>query len=55
MQASPMAQYRLIVEGAVDPMWLDLGGPAITEQRESGQPVITQLEGRPRISPPCRA
>ena len=47
MQASPMAQYRIIVEGVVDPVWLAcLGGLAITEQRESGQPVITQLEGQ---------
>jgi hypothetical protein len=42
-----MAQYRLIVEGVIDPVWLEcLGGLAITEQRESGQPVITQLEGQ---------
>ena len=52
MLASPMAQYRIIVEGMVDPLWLAcLGGMAITEQRESeqresGQPVITQLEGQ---------
>ena len=47
MQASPMAQYRIIVEGVVDPVWLEcLGGLAITEQREFGQPVITQLEGQ---------
>ena len=47
MQASPMAQYRIIVEGMVDPAWLEcLGGLALTEQRQSGQPVITQLEGQ---------
>lgn len=47
MHASPMAQYRIIVEGVVDPVWFDcLGRPAITEQRESGQPVITQLVGQ---------
>ena len=47
MPASPMAQYRIIVEGVVAPVWLAcLGGMAITEQRESGQPVITQLEGQ---------
>ena len=47
MQASQTEQFRLIVEGTVDPMWLDcLGGLAITEQRQSGQPVITQLDGR---------
>jgi len=57
MLASPMAQYRIIVEGMVDPLWLAcLGGMAITEQRESGQresgqresgqSVITQLEGQ---------
>jgi hypothetical protein len=46
MQASQMAQYRIIVEGVVDPVWREcLGGLAITEQRQSGQPVITQLEG----------
>lgn len=27
MQASPMAQYRIIVEGVADPVWLEcLGG-----------------------------
>ena len=47
MQASQMAQYRIIVEGVVDPVWLEcLGGLMITEQRQPGQPVITQLEGR---------
>jgi hypothetical protein len=47
MQASSTAQYRIIVEGVIDPVWFEcLGGLAITEQWESGQPVITQLEGQ---------
>ncbi len=48
MQAAQAANYRIVVEGALDPMWLQcLGGLEITEEREPGQPVITRLEGRP--------
>jgi len=47
MPASQMANYRIVVEGVLDPMWLEcLGGLELTEQRQPGQPVVTQLEGR---------
>ena len=47
MQASRAANYRIVVEGVLDPMWLEcLGGLEITEQRQPGQPVVTRLEGR---------
>ena len=46
-QASQTADYRIFVEGALDPVWLDrLGGLEITEQRQPGKPVVTRLEGR---------
>ncbi len=39
--------YRIVVEGEIDPLWYDcLGGLTLAEQRSSGQPVCTQLEGR---------
>ena len=48
MQASQAANYRIVVEGALDPMWLQcLGGFEATEQRQPGQPVVTRLEGHP--------
>ena len=35
------------MEGELDRMWFDsLGSLEITEQRQPGQPVVTQLEGR---------
>ena len=41
------ANYRFLVEGELDPIWLErLGGLEITEQRQPGQPVVTRLEGR---------
>jgi hypothetical protein len=47
MQGSQAGNYRIVVEGVVEPMWLErLGGLEITEERQPGQPVITQLEGR---------
>jgi hypothetical protein len=47
MQVSRAANYRIVVEGVLDPMWLEcLGGLEITEQRQPGQPVVTRLEGR---------
>jgi hypothetical protein len=47
MPASQMANYRIVVEGVLDPMWLEcLGGLELTEQRQPEQPVVTQLEGR---------
>ena len=47
MPASQMANYRIVVEGVLDPMWLEcLGGLEMTEQQQPGQPVVTQLEGR---------
>jgi hypothetical protein len=48
IEASQAADYRLVVEGVLDPMWLQcLGGFKATEQRQPGQPVVTRLEGRP--------
>ena len=48
MQASHPPDYRITVEGVLDPMWLQcLGGFEATEQRAPGQPVVTRLEGRP--------
>jgi hypothetical protein len=46
-QASQTADYRIIVEGVLDPVWFEcLGGLEITEQRQPGSPVVTRLEGR---------
>ena len=48
MQASQAANYRIVVEGVLDRMWLQcLGGFEASEQRQPGQPVVTQLEGCP--------
>ena len=48
MQASQALNYRIVVEGALDPMWLQcLGGFEAAEQRQPGQPVVTRLEGHP--------
>ncbi len=47
IHASQAARYRIVVDGALDPVWFEsLGGLRITEQRPPGQPVVTQLEGR---------
>ena len=47
-QESQTANYRIVVEGVLDPMWLQcLSGFEATEQRQPGQPVATRLEGRP--------
>jgi hypothetical protein len=47
MQKTQAANYRIVVEGVLDPVWLEcLGGLEITEERQPGRPVITQLEGR---------
>jgi hypothetical protein len=47
IQASQTADYRIVVEGVLDPVWLEcLGGLELTEQRQPGQPVVTRLEGR---------
>jgi hypothetical protein len=41
------ANYRFLVEGKLDPMWLEcLGRLEITELRQPGQAVVTRLEGR---------
>jgi len=46
MQASQAAKYRIVVEGVLDPMWLEcLGGLEMTEQRQPGLTVVTQLVG----------
>jgi hypothetical protein len=48
MQAAQAANYRIIVEGVLDPVWREcLGGLEITEERQPGRPAITRLEGRP--------
>ncbi len=48
MQASHTANYRIVVEGVLDPMWVQcLGGFEITEDRQPGRPVMTRMEGRP--------
>jgi hypothetical protein len=47
MQVAQTANYRIVVEGVLDPMWLEcFGGLAITEERQPGRPVVTRLEGR---------
>lgn len=46
-EASQAAEYRIVVEGVLDPVWLDcLGGLEITELRQPGHPVATELHGR---------
>ena len=46
-QAPQPLNYRIVVEGEIDPIWYDcLGGLTLAEQRSSGQPICTQLEGR---------
>ena len=48
MQVAQTANYRIVVEGVLDPIWLEcFGGLAITEERQPGRPVVTRLEGRP--------
>lgn len=48
MQAKQAARYRIVIEGVLDPVWLEcLGGLEIIEERHPGRPVITRLEGRP--------
>jgi hypothetical protein len=47
MQVAQAVNYRIVVEGVLDPVWLEcLGGLRITEERRLGRPVITHLEGR---------
>ncbi len=52
MQASQPANYRITVEGALDPMWLpclsgfDVAEEQTPEQRGPGRPPVTRLEGR---------
>jgi hypothetical protein len=46
-QATQKANYRIVVEGMLDPAWQDcLGSLEITEQQQPGQTVVTRLEGR---------
>jgi len=46
IHASQAANYRILVDGAIDPVWHEsLGGLEITEQHQPGQPVVTCLEG----------
>jgi hypothetical protein len=47
IQTTQAADYRIVVDGALDPSWREcLGSLEITEQRQPGQPVVTRLEGR---------
>jgi hypothetical protein len=47
IQVSQATDYRIVVEGVLDPVWLEcLGGLEITQQRRPGRPVVTQLQGR---------
>jgi hypothetical protein len=47
MLAPQTANCRIVVEGVLDPMWLEcLGGLEMTEQRQPAQPIVTGLEGR---------
>jgi hypothetical protein len=47
MRVAQAANYRMVVEGVLDSVWLEcLGGLEITEERQPGRPVITRLEGR---------
>jgi hypothetical protein len=47
IQVSQATDYRIVVEGVLDPVWLEcLGGLEITQQRHPGRPVVTQLQGR---------
>lgn len=44
---SQAANYRIVVEGVLDPNWLEcLGSLEIAEQQQPGQPIVTRLEGR---------
>jgi len=46
-QETQTADYRIVVEGVLDPVWFEcLGGLEIIEQRRPGQSVVTRLEGR---------
>lgn len=46
-KALQAAEYRILVEGELDPLWFDwLGKLEMTVQRQPGQPVLTRLEGR---------
>jgi hypothetical protein len=48
MRVAQTVDYRIVVEGVLDPVWLEcFGGFEITEERQPGRPVITRLEGRP--------
>ncbi len=47
MPGSQAANYQIVVEGSLDPIWCEcLGGLALSEVREPGQPTITRLTGR---------
>jgi hypothetical protein len=47
MQVPQTLSYRIVVEGVIDRVWHEcLGGLEITEERQPGRPVVTQLEGR---------
>jgi hypothetical protein len=45
IQTSQAANYRIVVDGALDPMWGEcLGGLEITEERPPGRPVFRLVD-----------
>ncbi len=47
MQVSQATHYKIVVEGLLDPMWLEcLGALEVSEQRDPGLPAVTSLEGQ---------
>jgi hypothetical protein len=47
IHTSQEADYQIVVEGVLAPVWLDcLGNLKITEQRQSERTVVTRLKGR---------
>lgn len=47
MQVSRTTHYKIVVEGPLDPIWLEcLGALEVSEQRKPGLPVVTYLEGQ---------
>jgi hypothetical protein len=46
MQAPQTINYRIVVEGSIDPLWFAcLGGLEISEKQRPGRPAVTQLKG----------
>ena len=48
MQVAQAANYRIVVEGVLDPVWLEcLGGLEITEERQPGTACRHPVGGPP--------